>query len=120
MSAYALVYSGRFTNSSSSRYLWKINGAREYLVGVAGFEPATPTSRTWCATRLRYTPPQGRSYSPGSRTAASTGIEMTAQPATRVLKAGAIEAGVAATEHAARALAAGGLVAFPTETVYGL
>ena len=27
------------------------------LVGVAGFEPATPTSRTWCATRLRYTSP---------------------------------------------------------------
>jgi hypothetical protein len=32
------------------------------LVGVAGFEPATPSSRTRCATRLRYTPPQGRSY----------------------------------------------------------
>jgi hypothetical protein len=29
------------------------------LVGVAGFEPATPSSRTRCATRLRYTPPQG-------------------------------------------------------------
>src|SRR5580704_11876362 len=28
----------------------------ERLVGVAGFEPATPSSRTWCATRLRYTP----------------------------------------------------------------
>jgi hypothetical protein len=26
------------------------------LVGVAGFEPATPSSRTKCATRLRYTP----------------------------------------------------------------
>src|SRR4029079_8670028 len=35
------------------------------LVGVAGFEPATPTSRTWCATRLRYTPTDGRSYNPG-------------------------------------------------------
>lgn len=35
----------------------------EYLVGVAGFEPATPSSRTRCATRLRYTPkpsPQSR------------------------------------------------------------
>ena len=32
------------------------------LVGVAGFEPATPSSRTRCATRLRYTPPQGRPY----------------------------------------------------------
>ena len=29
---------------------------REILVGVAGFEPATPSSRTTCATRLRYTP----------------------------------------------------------------
>ena len=28
----------------------------EFLVGVAGFEPATPSSRTKCATRLRYTP----------------------------------------------------------------
>ncbi len=27
-----------------------------WLVGVARFELATPTSRTWCATRLRYTP----------------------------------------------------------------
>jgi hypothetical protein len=33
------------------------------VVGVAGFEPATPTSRTWCATRLRYTPTEGRTYS---------------------------------------------------------
>src|SRR3954463_11881 len=29
------------------------------LVGVAGFEPATPSSRTRCATRLRYTPKAG-------------------------------------------------------------
>ena len=28
----------------------------DQLVGVAGFEPATPSSRTRCATRLRYTP----------------------------------------------------------------
>ena len=26
------------------------------LVGTAGFEPATPTSQAWCATRLRYVP----------------------------------------------------------------
>jgi hypothetical protein len=26
------------------------------LVGVRGFEPPTPSSRTMCATRLRYTP----------------------------------------------------------------
>ena len=29
------------------------------MVGVAGFEPATPSSRTRCATRLRYTPTDG-------------------------------------------------------------
>ncbi|HLH97140.1 MAG TPA: L-threonylcarbamoyladenylate synthase [Xanthobacteraceae bacterium] len=40
---------------------------------------------------------------------------MTRAPTTRVLPAGS-----AAVEEAARCLAAGGLVAFPTETVYGL
>jgi L-threonylcarbamoyladenylate synthase len=47
---------------------------------------------------------------------------MTAQPATQVLKIEpeAIVPGAAAVERAARTLAAGGLVAFPTETVYGL
>lgn len=30
--------------------------AREELVGVAGFEPATPASRTRCSTRLSHTP----------------------------------------------------------------
>jgi L-threonylcarbamoyladenylate synthase len=40
---------------------------------------------------------------------------MTAEPGTRVL-----QADPAAVEAAARCLAAGGLVAFPTETVYGL
>ena len=40
---------------------------------------------------------------------------MTAEPGTRVLKADS-----EAIEAAARCLAAGGLVAFPTETVYGL
>ena len=29
---------------------------RLLVVGVAGFEPATPSSRTRCATRLRHTP----------------------------------------------------------------
>src|SRR5215813_2000719 len=95
------------------------------MVGAAGFEPATPTSRTWCATRLRYAPTDtdlgwvGRSYSLGlwppqaSDRAMSTA--MNASISTRVLTAdsGAIAA-------AAQALAAGHLVAFPTETVYGL
>jgi len=40
---------------------------------------------------------------------------MSAEPASRV-----IQAGTHASEDAARVLAAGGLVAFPTETVYGL
>ncbi|MGE0034295.1 MAG: L-threonylcarbamoyladenylate synthase [Xanthobacteraceae bacterium] len=43
---------------------------------------------------------------------------MTAQPATQVIDAA--KDGRRAAEHAARVLAAGGLVAFPTETVYGL
>src|SRR6266700_4501863 len=92
------------------------------MAGVAGFEPAPPSSRTRCATRLRYTPPEGRSYNPCRRTAASYRPPMTAQPATQVIEAsdGAITPGAAAVARAARRLAAGGLVAFPTETVYGL
>jgi L-threonylcarbamoyladenylate synthase len=43
---------------------------------------------------------------------------MTAQPATQVIYAA--KEGRGAAEHAARVLTAGGLVAFPTETVYGL
>jgi L-threonylcarbamoyladenylate synthase len=47
---------------------------------------------------------------------------MTAQPATQVITAreDPITPGAAAVERAARTLSAGGLVAFPTETVYGL
>src|SRR6516164_9683067 len=97
------------------------------MVGVAGFEPATPSSRTRCATRLRYTPPEGRSYNPCPRTAASYRPPMTVQLATQVIETqvietgeGAITPGAAAVERAARTLATGGLVAFPTETVYGL
>src|SRR5689334_1258763 len=91
------------------------------MVGVAGFEPATPSSRTRCATRLRYTPPEGRPYNPCRRKAASLGSAMTAQPATQVatVEAGAITP-AAAIARAAQTLAAGGLAAFPTETVYGL
>ena len=29
---------------------------RKRMVGVTGFEPTTPTSRTWCSTKLSYTP----------------------------------------------------------------
>jgi L-threonylcarbamoyladenylate synthase len=45
---------------------------------------------------------------------------MTAQPATQVLKIEPEAIVPGAVERAARSLAAGGLVAFPTETVYGL
>ena len=31
-------------------------GAECFMVGVRGFEPPTPSSRTKCATRLRHTP----------------------------------------------------------------
>jgi L-threonylcarbamoyladenylate synthase len=45
---------------------------------------------------------------------------MTAPLATRVIRAQATKDGATAAELAARVLTAGGLVAFPTETVYGL
>ncbi len=48
------------------KFTKRLNGLVKRMVGVAGFEPATPTSRTWCATRLRYTPTEGRSYNPGT------------------------------------------------------
>ena len=47
------------------KFTKRLNCLVKPMVGVAGFEPATPTSRTWCATRLRYTPTEGRSYNPG-------------------------------------------------------
>src|SRR3954470_3235898 len=34
-----------------------------YLVGVAGFEPATPASRTQCSTGLSHTPTKNAAYS---------------------------------------------------------
>src|SRR6478735_8920736 len=36
------------------------------MVGVAGFEPATPASRTRCSTRLSHTPTWRRAYRGGS------------------------------------------------------
>jgi hypothetical protein len=36
------------------------------MVGVRGFEPPAPSSRTRCATRLRYTPPRRRTSSPAA------------------------------------------------------
>ena len=37
---------------------------REKLVGVAGFEPATPSPPVKCATRLRHTPTKRALYAP--------------------------------------------------------
>src|SRR3954464_15502007 len=37
---------------------------RENLVGVRGFEPPAPASRTQCSTRLSYTPTEVAAYSP--------------------------------------------------------
>ena len=37
-------------------YANKIKPLHQNMVGVRGFEPPTPSSRTRCATRLRYTP----------------------------------------------------------------
>ena len=32
------------------------NDDSEFLIGTAGFEPTTPTTPKWCATKLRYAP----------------------------------------------------------------
>jgi hypothetical protein len=50
------------------------------LVGVRGFEPPTPSSRTMCATRLRYTP---TSRTPGSASRPYTGARRAAQALVR-------------------------------------
>src|ERR1700738_4403976 len=91
----------------------------DYLVGVAGFEPATPASRTQCSTGLSHTPTRTRLI--------ALGFAHRKQPNLRIqipvnigLKTQILPAGAATTATAARYLAAGGLVAFPTETVYGL
>ena len=41
--------------------------AIEMMVGVAGFEPATPASRTQCSTGLSHTPTWNAAYSLGFR-----------------------------------------------------
>jgi L-threonylcarbamoyladenylate synthase len=89
------------------------------MVGVAGFEPATPASRKQCSTGLSHTPTENAAYSlrPPPPQEAELRNLVLVNPAleTRILPAGQ-----AAVTAAARILASGGLVAFPTETVYGL
>jgi hypothetical protein len=47
-------------------YSHKIKQLARKMVGVRGFEPPAPSSRTRCATRLHYTPPRRRSFSPAA------------------------------------------------------
>src|SRR5437016_2289026 len=89
------------------------------MVGVAGFEPATPASRTQCSTGLSHTPTWNAAYSLGFRRPQAAELRklITVDVGLKTLF---LPAGAAATAAAARILAEGGLVAFPTETVYGL
>src|SRR6478735_1706544 len=89
------------------------------MVGVAGFEPATPASRTQCSTGLSHTPTWNAAYSLGCRSPQAAGLRKLITVNVG-LKTQILPAGEAAVAAAARALAEGGLVAFPTETVYGL
>ena len=89
------------------------------MVGVAGFEPATPASRTQCSTGLSHTPTKNAAYSLGFRR--PQGADLRKLITVNVgLKTQILPAGEAAVAAAARILTEGGLVAFPTETVYGL
>lgn len=89
------------------------------MVGVAGFEPATPASRKQCSTGLSHTPTENAAYSLGLPPPQEAELRnfFLVNPTLETL---ILPAGEAAVATAARRLAAGGLVAFPTETVYGL
>src|SRR5215469_18386459 len=89
------------------------------MVGVAGFEPATPASRTQCSTGLSHTPTETAAYSVGFRAPQEADFG-DFEPVTTGLTTEISPAGEAELARAARALAEGRLVAFPTETVYGL
>jgi hypothetical protein len=41
-----------------------LTACRAVAIGAAGFEPTTPTTPKWCATKLRYAPAE-RSYHSG-------------------------------------------------------
>ena len=52
---------GMFDTTTAARpACWRY---RILLVGVRGFEPPAPASRTQCSTRLSYTPAKARAYS---------------------------------------------------------
>src|SRR5579885_1201673 len=89
------------------------------MVGAAGFEPATPASRTQCSTGLSHAPTRRRLIASAfAHRKKPIGKDLNAEklgPKTQILPAAAV-----AVAEAARCLIEGGLVAFPTETVYGL
>src|ERR1700751_4734029 len=89
------------------------------MVGVAGFEPATPASRTQCSTGLSHTPTRTRliAFGLAHRKKPDEGREI---PVDVGLNTQILPANDAAVASAAQCLKQGGLVAFPTETVYGL
>jgi L-threonylcarbamoyladenylate synthase len=89
------------------------------MVGVAGFEPATPASRTQCSTGLSHTPTEWRLIALGFAHRKEPVLTIL-PPGETALTTAILAAGEAAVASAARCLAEGGLVAFPTETVYGL
>src|SRR5271156_5463625 len=91
----------------------------DILVGVAGFEPATPASRTQCSTGLSHTPTRRRLIASAfAHRKAAIFKDLT--PVKVSLKTQILPADEDAMAAAARCLSEGGLVAFPTETVYGL
>jgi hypothetical protein len=46
--------------------VWQDANCLISLVGVRGFEPPAPASRTQCSTRLSYTPAKAAHIAPGS------------------------------------------------------
>src|SRR5581483_8089197 len=89
------------------------------MVGAAGFEPATPASRTQCSTGLSHAPTRRRliasAFAHRKKPIAEDFDDVKVGLKTQILPADG-----PAVAEAARCLREGGLVAFPTETVYGL
>jgi hypothetical protein len=61
-----LTLSGTSPSSKPATAAFAVSFGKAIVVGVRGFEPPAPSSRTRCATRLRYTPPRRRSFSPAA------------------------------------------------------
>ena len=77
---------------------------KKIMVGVAGFEPATPASRTQCSTGLSHTPTWNAAYSLGFRS--PQGADLRKLITVNVgLKTQILPAGEAAVVAAARVLA---------------